>query len=397
MSGVHQFVPMLHVGDAVGRHTLRLRDLLRERGVDSEIYVERGDPETVHATRLARSYPDGARPGDVLVYQFATESVLVPWLAARTEILVVNYHNVTPPESFAPWDNALARAQLRARGQLAVLAGRSTLAVAVSEFNRADLTAAGYQATAVVPPMVELAERAALAPGDGNAGPAGPATTDTGSGDVAEDGSPAPVGEWSGSRWLMVGRLAPNKAVEEVVDALFLYRRHHDSGAGLLVIGRPAVGSYVQALHEHVAELGLVGAVRFAGRVDDRELATAYRRAGVLVVASEHEGFCLPVVEAMVHDLPVVAYREGAVPEVLGDAGLLVDRNDPWSLATAVHRLASDERLRAGLVSAGRQRFGSLGLAGAGTRLVELLLAVRDRRPLPPGVPTGGPQAASTA
>ena len=380
MSGVHQFVPMLHQGDAVGRHTLRLRDLLRGQGVASEIYVERDDPETAATTLPARSYPGAARPGDVLVYQFATESPLVPWLVERTEALVVNYHNITPPEFFAPWDNRLARAQLRARHQLGVLAGRTTLAVAVSEFNRTDLTAAGFASTAVVPPVVGLDGQATP---DGQAAPNGQAPAAEGAGTGTGAGTER-TGR-SGSRWLVVGRLAPNKAVEDVVEALFLYRRHHDPGAELLVVGKPAVGAYVKALHEHVAELGLVGAVRFAGRVGDHQLAQAYRRAGVLVVASEHEGFCLPVVEAMAHGLPVVAYREGAVPEVLGDAGVLVERKDPGSLAAAVHRLASDEGLRDELVSAGRRRAEALRLAGAGPRLVELLLAVRDGRPPPPG------------
>ncbi len=356
VSGVHQFVPMLHVGDAVGQHTLALQVLLRGAGVDSEIYVERADPETAAITRLARSYPDAASAGDVLVYQFATESVLVPWLVARAEPLVLNYHNVTPAELFAPWDNALARAQLRAQNQLPLLAGRALLGVAVSEFNRADLVASGFGATVAIPPVLAGHPWASSAPQPERA--------------AAPD---------QGCRWLVVGRLAPNKAVEDVINALFVYRRIYDARATLTVVGKPAVAPYAAALADQVAALGLLDAVIFAGRVGDARLAEEYRRADVLVVTSEHEGFCLPVVEAMAHDLPVVAYRRGALPEVLGDAGVLVERKDPATVAGAVSRVCSERQLRRELVAKGRLRLPALGLATAGERLVSLLVAVRER------------------
>jgi glycosyltransferase involved in cell wall biosynthesis len=362
MSGVHQFVPMLHVGDAVGQHALALRTLLRDRGLDSEIYVEREDPDTAHETLLAGSFGDRASGDDVVVYQLATESDLVPWLADRTERLVVNYHNVTPPELFARWNNPLARAQVRAQSQVRELARRAALGVAVSEFNRIDLRDAGFEATAVVPPIIPM--------GSGLASPL--------------DGDPndsSGRGE-RGSAWLVVGRIAPNKALEDVIDALFLHRRHFDPGATLTAIGKPAIASYVRALADHVASLGLEDAVRFSGRVDDEVLAQAYDRADVLMVASEHEGFCLPVVEAMLHDLPVVAYRRGALPEVLGQAGVLVDRADPWSLAVAAHRLTTDQPARKAAIEAGRRRLPELRLPEAGPRLVDLLLAVRTNRPL---------------
>ena len=125
MSGVHQFVPMLHRGDAVGRHTRRLRDLFAARGIASRIYVEMVDPETAAETELATAYPDHAEPGDVAVYQFATASSMAPWLAARPETLVVNYHNITPPELVASWNNPLARGQLRAQAELRLLAPRT--------------------------------------------------------------------------------------------------------------------------------------------------------------------------------------------------------------------------------------------------------------------------------
>ena len=157
MSGIHQFVPMLHRADAVGRHTLRLRDALVARGIASHIYVEMDDPDTASETRPFARYAEEAEAGDVLVYQFATASAMGAWLSARPEPLVVNYHNVTPPEYYAPWDNGMARHQLLAQTQLRQLAPRAALGLAVSSFNEAELREAGFRRTGVVPPAAMVA------------------------------------------------------------------------------------------------------------------------------------------------------------------------------------------------------------------------------------------------
>jgi len=304
MSGIHQFVPMLHRGDAVGRHTLRLRDIMAARGISSRIYVERADPETESETRPFAAYAGEEEREDVLLYQFATASAIAPWLGARPEPLVVNYHNVTPPYLYAPWDNALARHQLLAQDQLRRLAPRCTLGIAVSAFNETELREAGYGRTAVVPP-------AALVPaGTGSA--------------AAHDAPPRP-----GARWLSVGRLAPNKGIELAAAALLVAREHHDPGATLTVVGRPVVAPYAGALRRFVDDLGLHDAVAFAGVLSDADLADALARADVLVIPSRHEGFGVPVLEAMTMGVPVVANRAGALPEVVGDGGLLVDAADP--------------------------------------------------------------------
>jgi glycosyltransferase involved in cell wall biosynthesis len=370
MPGIHQFVPMLHVGDAVGQHTLAVQRILRSRGIESEIYVELDDAATAGSTRPASTYTD--RPDDVLVYQFATASGLADRLLTTSGRLVVNYHNVTPPALFAPWDNGLARHQVRAQQELADLAERAVLGVAVSEVNRADLTAAGFAATEVVPPIVGLLDAGRSIDGE----PAGHRSN----GDEPAPGDQPAGGRRpreKGARWLAVGRLAPNKAVEDTVAALLAYRARHDAEATLLVIGKPALPAYVDALHRYVADLGLAGAVQFAGKVTDAALADAYDSADVLVVSSEHEGYCLPVVEAMAHGLPVVAYREGALPEVLGDAGVLLDGKDPVVVADAVRDVQVDAVRRATLVDAGWRRLPELGLADAGDRLVDLLVGVR--------------------
>jgi L-malate glycosyltransferase len=354
VSGVHHFVPVLHRGDAVGRHTLRLREATRERGFRSEIFVDTVDADTADETLPVLSYAERAEPGDVVVYQFATASAMAPWLAGRSDTLVVNYHNVTPPELMAPWDNHLALGQLRAQGDLRLLAPRAALAVADSVYNEDHLTAAGFVRTAVVSPSAALP---ALA----------------GSGDAA-DARAATTTPRRGARWLAVGRVSPNKALEHTVAALAVARAHGDADATLQLIGKPATDSYVTALRRYVAELGIAGAVEFAGHASDATVAAAYARADVLVVTSEHEGFCVPVVEAMAAGVPVVAFDQGAVPEVLGGAGVLVADRDPYALAAAITAVLRDTPRREDVIAAGRQRMAALHLETAAERFVDLLV-----------------------
>ncbi len=352
---------MLHRADAVGRHTLRLRDVLVARGIRSEIYVELVDPDTADDTRPFVGYADAAEPEDVLVYQFATASAMAPWLAARAETLVVNHHNVTPPQYYAPWDNAMARHQLLAEQQLRLLAPRAALGLAVSAFNEAELRAAGFARTAVVPPaaMLPTSGPDAMLPMSGpDATPAGRPGTDS-----------------AGARWIGVGRLAPNKGIEFALMALLVARAHDDPGATLEVVGRPVVPAYTSALRRLVDELGLRQAVTFTGALPDDDVAQRMARADVLVVGSRHEGFGLPLLEAMTLRLPVVANRVGALPEVVGDGAVLVDATDPWALAAAVAQVRGDAEFRHTLAAAGQRRLAELDLPTAGDRAVDAILA----------------------
>ncbi len=351
MSGIHQFVPMLHRADAVGRHTMRLRDVALARGIPSDIYVERDDPETAGETRPFARYADEAEAGDVLLYQCATASALGPWLGARSEALVVNYHNVTPPEYYAPWDNGMARHQLLAQSQLRELAARAALGLAVSSFNEAELRQAGFHRTAVVPPAAMVPT--GMAPG----APAAPGVT-----------PPAP-----GARWVSVGRLAPNKAIELAVMALLVARARDDPAATLEVVGRPVAPSYTAALHRFVDDMGLHDAVVFTGALSDRALAAAVARSDVFVLTSRHEGFGVPVIEAMTLGVPVVANEAGALPEVVGEGGLLVDATNPYAVAGAVARLRGEAGLRDTLSAAAARRVDALDLPSAGERAIDLV------------------------
>jgi glycosyltransferase involved in cell wall biosynthesis len=339
------------------------------RGIPSRIYVQGTEATTASETEEFSTYAARSHPGDVLVYQFATASDLAPWLTARQEILVVNYHNVTPPELYEPWDQDIARIQQRARRELHLMAPRTALAIADSTFNVADLTAAGYGATAVVPPI------AAITLGR----PAAGATRGT-SDPAARTRSMA---QGRGARWLCVGRLAPNKAVEDALMALVVTRARHDRAATLTIVGKPVQERYHDALRRFVTEMGLEEAVTFRGHISDDEVASAFDQADLLIVPSVHEGFCVPMVEAMAVGLPVVASRNGVSRDVLGEAGIMVDAHNPETLADAIADLLADPVRYAALARAGQGQLRALDLVGSGDRIVDLVLALRGDGAVP--------------
>jgi glycosyltransferase involved in cell wall biosynthesis len=237
------------------------------------------------------------------------------------------------------------------------MSARTTLGIAVSAFNRQDLDAAGYGATAVVPPAAVLAPQAG-ADGARNRS--------------VDQGSRRP-----GTRWLSVGRMAPNKAIEDVVMALLVARSRDDPGATLDIVGKSVVASYTGALHRMVCEAGLQECVTFSGHASDADLAAAYAGADVLVVTSGHEGFGVPLVEAMSVGLPIVMSAAGALREVVGHAGVVTDTKDPWTLAGTVAELLEDTERCATLAAAGRTQLEALDLATAGDRLIDMVCALR--------------------
>ncbi len=362
VSGVHLFVPMLHRRDAVGEHTRTLRDRLLTAGVASKIYVEFPDPATEDETSPFLDYEKESVPGDVLVYQFATQSKIADWLASRKEPVIVNYHGITPPEYFAPWNNSIARGQTAALQELRHLAPQVDLGIADSVFIADELRRAGCTRTTVVPvagvpvpPIEPSAEAVERAP------------------DPPRRRAPMAVG----------GSAGPQQGPSPHHRRPVRGSGRGDPDARLTLVGSPTVPSYAAALKRYAAALGLADAVDFVSGISDDELAARYRAADVLVLLSDHEGFGVPLVEAMGHGLPVVAHDAGAVGEVLDGAGVLLENKSPRSVAEAVDRLLADPGEQNRLRQAGLARLAALQLGEAANLLFEAVLSVSGQMAVP--------------
>jgi len=351
---VHQIIPVLAPHDAVGNHTLMVRDALREAGFTSEVFSELRFGDRAGVGLALSDYDAQAGDADLLVYQSSTGSSAAQWLLGRREPLAVNYHNITPASFFEPWDDEAASSMRRARSQLAALARRSRLALADSPFNAAELVDLGFTPVQVSPLLLDLDARLTAAD---------------------EQLAEHLARRRDGRSWLFVGRLAPNKCQHDVIAAFAAYRLLYDPGARLTLVGSEAASSYADALLGLVDDLGLAGAVSFSGPVTDAELAAYYDDADVMVCLSRHEGFCVPLLEAMRHDVPVVALAAGAVPDTVGPAGVLVEEADPHLVAATVRELLEDETARTALVAAGRDVVTAHSLESAKATFVQ---AIRD-------------------
>ncbi len=352
---IDQVLPSLASRDAIGSHSIALSEALRAVGIDSAIFYGNCTPDLA---RLGRPVTELGRPlrDRWLLYHASIGSQVYDTLSTRTEPKLINYHNITPAGLIGEWAPQVSYEASMGRAQLDRLAPVSRFAVADSAFNEAELLEAGYQGTAVVPLLIDMTSTGQ---------PADPA--------VQRRLAEAKAG--GGGDLLYVGKIAPWKAPHDLVKALAVYRRLYDPKARLHLVGSPIGERYEPALRAFVDHLGLTDAVELAGSIDPAGLEAYFAAADVYVSTSDHEGFCVPVVEAMGHGVPVVAYGAAAVPETVGDAGVLLDTKEPLRFAAAVARVAGDPGLRRHLAAAGRARAGRFDRASSTRRFVELLRA----------------------
>ncbi len=341
---VDQVIPRLARRDAIGVHTINLRDGLRAAGLDSDIYYGSFEPEVGHegkpVTALGRAGRDRW-----LLYQSSVGSPVYDIFAARSEPKLVNYHNITPAHLLSDWEPEVAYEVALGRAQLGRLAEVSHLAVADSAFNESELHSLGYRDTAVVPLLIDMRTK-------------------------SDQPDPTLLESLTrrreavgGADLLFVGKVSPHKAPHDLVKMLSVLRQLYDPEARLHLVGTPLGKTYEPALRAFIGDLGLDDAVFLAGSVTEGELEAYYRGADVFVCASEHEGFCVPLAEAMGHGLPIVAYGVTAVPETVGGAGLLLTDKAPGLFAAAVSRVLRDAALARSLSAAGLARAGAFDLA----------------------------------
>ena len=351
MTTVHQFHPVLAPGDAMSNHVFALRDRLRAWGYDAEAYAVEAKPGVEHETLPYRRLFRAVKPDDLLLLHYSIGNELFAQLAKIPARRVLVYHNVTPPEFFVGINPHAAAFARLGRRQLADLAPQVELAIGVSEYNRRELEAAGFTRTATVPILIDW-EALAIEPDRGV------------------------LAAWSGARTklLFVGRISPNKRQDELIRLLAYHRRCVDPAAHLLLVGgfrdQP---QYHQRLRALVRALDLEGAVTFTGPVSQAQLVAYYRTASVYLSLSEHEGFGVPLLEAMHEGLPVVALDTSAVGETVGSGGLLLPKKDLPLASEACGLVVERPELRAKLVAAGHARVGAFAADAVAERTRSVL------------------------
>lgn len=348
---------MLSWGDAVGNQVRLLRRLLVELGAESHIFAAQTDAESRGEARPPEELLRAGREDLVLVHH-SFESKLLPLVKRLRCRRVVLYHNITPGHLMRPFDRALAQACDAARDELYELARLAEHAFAYSRFSAEELAAAGFRSVAVLPFLVDWS---------------------------AFDAEPAPAlqGELSDgcTNVLFVGRGVPSKRIDDVLRVFCAYQRLFDPTARLLIAGDfHAFSPYVNHLHALRRALRADRA-RFLGRLSASQLSACFATASVYLSMSAHEGFCVPLVEAMHREVPVVALGSAAVPDTLGRAGLVSLTADPIEVARLLALVKRDASLRARVLEGQNRRLEELTGASAEGQVREELSHLIERRP----------------
>ncbi len=352
---VHQLLAALSYGDAISNEALAIRGELRRAGFDSEIYAESVHPRMVREARPLWRYPQVSSPDSVCLYHFSIGSAAGRMIFHAPDRLVAIYHNITPARFFLGFHPHLAGLCYHGRRELQTFAPRVELGLGDSEYNRAELEQAGFARTAVLPIVLDWR---------------------------AYERTPSPVIRrlYRDERvnLLFVGRVIPNKRIDDLIRVFAVYRRENPRSRLLLVGDSRGHERYLRRLKEMVKALRLGDDVVFTGHVGDDDLFAYYSLADVFLCLSEHEGFCVPLLEAMHFGVPVVAYDAGAVAETLRGGGVLLREKPVELVAELVSRLLKDAALREQVLAGQRRAIAGAHATDFGALLLDRLRPVLE-------------------
>ena len=343
---VHQVLATLGYGDAIGHEVLGIQRVLRSAGYDSEIFVETADPRLEDLTYDYRDLLDASRPGNLLLHHFSIGSRASRVAYALPDRMALIYHNITPPEYFIGVHDQLVELCWKGRRELCAYVGRCDLALGDSEFNRQELAGLGFPRTGVLPVVPDFSHLSGV-----------------------PDWTVASRFDDEWTNLLFVGRIIPNKRIEDLVRIFHAYRRINPRSRLLIVGSYGGFEKYLAMVMSVAARLGTPD-VHFAGHVSNEELVAYYDVADLFLCASEHEGFCVPLVEAFQMGVPVVARAATAVPATLDGGGVVYEDTDPNHVASILDAVLSDGGLRAQVIATQEQALRRLAAKDFGGTLL---------------------------
>lgn len=326
---VVQVINNLQRGDAIGNFTLMLRDVLINAGFDTDIYatnVGKGiDKSIIKSPRLLNLL----KRDDVLIYQMCEGVPLNKLIMSLKCKKIAIYHNVTPPSFFSKWGKFMIDSQKKALQDMEMLNDVFDLCIAVSEFNKLDLIKMGYDENriAVIPIIVDFD-------------------------DYKQEPAKNIIENYKDgvTNILFVGRIAPNKKQEDIIRQFAYYHKYVNTNSRLILVGSPFNTDYYEDLLQYIEILGIDNVI-IPGHISFQEILGYYRVADLFLCMSEHEGFCVPLLEAMMFEIPIVAYNSTAIPYTLGNSGVLINTKNPVFVSNIMERICKDESLRKQIVA----------------------------------------------
>ncbi len=345
-----QLIPNIRTGDAVGNDALLLHKLLLRYDKESCIYSVAIGPDLSSDVVRPVSRMPRLTEKDMLIYHMSVGDEVSRLIEPLNCRKVMVFHNITPPAFFELYSREYVDVCAKGYAQLERMREQFDFVICDSGYNRRVLEKLGYTCPMEVCPVLIPME------------------------DYAGEDDEYTRQKYGDGRTniLFVGRVVPNKRQEDVIAAFAAYRAKYDPSARLILAGGETIRPYVLRLREYTRALG-VPHVKITGHLSFPELLAIYRESSVLMCMSEHEGFCVPLVEAMYFDLPIVARDTSAVGETLDGSGVLLPDNDPDAAADAIHKLMSDESYRQNILDGQKKRMQELTGEAAARRMCELI------------------------
>jgi len=321
---VYQVLPGFNTRDAICNEVLLIRDFFRSRGFKSEVYVDvlRSNHEKSFQLHKYASF----RPNhdDIILYHFSVYDRVARSIPNMKGKWILRYHNITPAKFFHRWDSHMSEMLDNGRKLLPELKDRCVHYIADSEFNKAELETYGIQNITILPLIFPLNNM----------------TIDDKEWTQKLSGPKVNI--------LFTGRIAPNKKQDDIVKAFYHYHRNLNPDSRLILAGSFDIENcnYCAYLCNLIRHLNLEDAVFMPGKIDDAKLISLYKTADLFLSMSEHEGFCIPVVESMKYSIPVLAYKSTAVPYTLGSGGILFSEKDFSAVAEMMHYIIRNRALK---------------------------------------------------
>ena len=329
---IHQILPTLAHGDAISNQAIAIRDYLRGSGFSSDIYAEHIDDQLAHEGTPFRKRSISKHAG--VLYHHSIGSELTEFAIDHPGPKCLVYHNITPDRFYVSYRKDFAEILRKGREDLNRLAAYFRLSVGDSSFNTLELQRAGFQQPSVLPIIVSPEKWIH---------------------DV--NGNLMNNLQDHVTNLLFVGRISPNKCQHDLIKGFHEYIKM-DPVARLILVGHMESNDpYCEYLRDTIRKYGLDNHVVLTGNVSESDLQAYYQTAHLIWSMSEHEGFCVPLIEAMWFDVPVLAFKSTAVPETLKEAGILFTVKDNMAAVAALAKLmVHDQSLRRKILTAQRKR-----------------------------------------
>ena len=324
-----QLMPTISFGDAVSNDAIALKKAIEEMGYMTNIYAENIDTRLPKGVAASVKFFPSLSKKDIVIYHLSTGTQLnytVDKLSCRK---IMIYHNITPAHFFAPYNlDASVRCAEGVKGAK-YLASKMDYVLADSEFNKNQLVKMGYNcAIDVLPILISFK-------------------------DYEKKPDEEIIKRYDDS-WINIiftGRIAPNKKQEDVIATFYYYKKFINPRSRLFLVGSGrGMENYENRLKAYVKELNIAD-VYFTGHVKFDELLAYYRVADIFLCMSEHEGFCVPLVESMFFDVPIVAYNSCAVGETLGGSGFLINEKNYIEVAEIINLIGTNKKLHDTIVA----------------------------------------------